>query len=136
VASVVEYRAVPLGMKSLSRVGVLEQIRAVEIGESVRVGRKMRRHPVEDQPYPVLMQHVDEVHEVLRRPVARGRREKSRRLISPRSVEGMLGDGHELDMRESHVSRVYGQRLCDISVPRQSVIVTAPPRSEMNLIDR
>ena len=47
-ASVVEDVSLPVGMESLARVGVLVEMRAVEVGEAVSVGREVRRHPVEN----------------------------------------------------------------------------------------
>ena len=45
VAAVVEDVAGPVGVKAAARIGVLEQVRAVEQPEAVRVGRKVRRAP-------------------------------------------------------------------------------------------
>ena len=47
-AAVVEDRAVPIRMEALARIGVLVEVRAVEVCQAVLVGREMRRHPVED----------------------------------------------------------------------------------------
>src|SRR5690606_19553326 len=66
VATVVEYVALPVGMKSLSRVGVLIQMSSIEIEKSVGVARKMRRHPIEDNAYTFLVEAIDQVHEILR----------------------------------------------------------------------
>ena len=69
--------------ESLLRVGMFKEVRAVEVGESVAVGREMRRHPVENYADTVLVQVVYQIHEVLRRAVARGWREVPRRLVAP-----------------------------------------------------
>ena len=50
VAPVVEDEAVPVGVVALAAVGVLVEVRPVEVGEAVLVGREVRRHPVEDDP--------------------------------------------------------------------------------------
>ena len=70
-------------MKSLARIGVLVQIRPVEVRQAVLVAGEVRRHPVEDDADAVLVQDVDEVHEILRRPVAAGRREVAGALVAP-----------------------------------------------------
>jgi hypothetical protein len=70
IAAVVEDPAVPVRVVTLPRIGMLVEMRAVEAVESVRIVRKVRRHPVEDHADAVLMQHVDEIHEILRRAVA------------------------------------------------------------------
>ena len=70
-------------METLARIGVLVQMRAVEVDQPVRIGGKVRRHPVEDDADPVPMQVIDEIHEILRCPVAGGRREIPGRLVTP-----------------------------------------------------
>ena len=96
----------------------------------------MRRHPVEDHADAVLVQHVDEVHEVLRRAVARGRREVAGRLVAPRAVERVLGHRHQLDVREAPLAHVVGERLRNVAVRRQQVAVVAPPRAQVHFVDR
>ena len=102
VASVVEDERSPVLVLALPRVGVLVEVRAVEVGQAVRVLRKMGRHPVEDDTEPGLVQ-ADRRSSVKssRRAVAAGRREVADGLIAPGAVERMLGDRQELDMRVS-----------------------------------
>ena len=61
----------------------------------------MPGHPVEDDAEPGAMAGVDQRGEIGGRAEAAGRREQAGRLIAPRAVERMLGDRHELDMREA-----------------------------------
>ena len=96
-------------MESLARVGVLVEVRAIEVGEAVLVGREVRRNPVEDYGDAVLVQVVDQVHEILRRAVARGGSEVAGGLISPGAVEGMLHHGQKFDVGESHLVDVVGE---------------------------
>ena len=56
---------------------------AVEAGQAVRVGREMRRHPVEDDAEAGRVGAVDEAREARRVAEARGRRKKAGRLIAP-----------------------------------------------------
>ena len=109
-AAVVENRAVPLGVESLARIGMLVEMRAVEVGEAVLVGRKMRRHPVQDHADPATVQVIDEIHEILRRAVARCRREVARDLVAPGAVERVLHDRHQLHVREAHFGHVIAER--------------------------
>ena len=136
VAAVIEDRAVPVGVIALARIGMLVEVRAVETIQAVLVVRKMRRHPVENHADAVLVQHVDEVHEILRRAVTRRRREIAGRLVTPRAVERMLGDRHQLDVREAHALHVLDQRLRDAAIAEECVVGAAPPRAEMQLVDR
>jgi hypothetical protein len=49
----------------------------------VRVSGKMRRHPVEDHPYAVLVQAVNQIHEVLGSSIAAGGGKVPGRLVAP-----------------------------------------------------
>ena len=106
---------------------------AVEAGEAVRIGRKVRRHPVEDHAEPGGVRAVDEAGEVLGRAETRGRREQAERLVAPRAAERMLGDRQQLEMGEAHVDGVGDQ---PVGQRRPSVLLGAHPRAEMDLVDR
>ncbi len=126
VAPVVEDARVPLRVEALARVLVLEQVRAVEVGQPVLVGRKVRGHPVEDHADAALVQVVHEVHEVLRRAVAGGRREVAGGLVAPGAVERVLGDGHQLHVREAGLDHVVGQQRRQLALARHAAVGTAP----------
>jgi hypothetical protein len=83
VAAVVELRARPLRVDAAARVGVLEEVAAVELEEPVRVGGEVRRHPVEDHPEAATVQRVDQEAQVVGRAVARRRREEAGHLVAP-----------------------------------------------------
>src|ERR1700736_6975137 len=59
-AAIVKDERLPIGMEALARVGVLEQMSAVEESEAVAVGREVRRDPVENDRDAMLVQIVDE----------------------------------------------------------------------------
>ncbi len=82
VAAVVEDEGFPVGMKTFARVGVFKQVRAVEVGQPVRVSREVRWHPVQNHPDALLVQIVH-IHEILRRTIARGGSKISCGLVSP-----------------------------------------------------
>ena len=138
VAAVIEDVGLPVGMKALARVGMLVKMRAVEVGEAVRVGREVRRHPVEDHADAVLVQVVDQVHEILRRAVARGGREVAGGLVSPGSVEGMLHHRQELDVREAQLADIFGEARRDFAIGERTIVIfgDAHPRTEMHFVDR
>ncbi len=137
VAAVVEDEAAPVRMEPLAGVGVLVEMRPVEVSEAVLVGGEVRRHPVEQNADPLLMQGVDERHEVFGRPVAAGRREVRRRLIAPGRIKRMLHDRQELDVGEAHVAGVGGQPRRDFAVGQQAprVLGRALPRAEVHFIN-
>ena len=76
---------VPVLVEALARIEMLVEGGAVEAGEAVRVGREMRRHPVEDDADAGAMQRIDEAREVLRRAVAARSARRGRAADSPRS---------------------------------------------------
>src|SRR5690625_435684 len=83
VATVVENVAFPVRVKSLARIGMFEKVGAVKIGEAMFIAWKMGRNPVEDDADPVLVQVIDQVHEILRRSVATGRGKIAGSLVAP-----------------------------------------------------
>ena len=125
-------------MESLARVGVLVQMRAVEVGEAMGVGREVRWNPVEDHADAVLVQVIDQVHEILRRAVARGGREVSSGLISPGTVEGMLHHGQELDVGEAQLSDIFGEARRGFAVGQRTIVLFwhPHPRAQMHLVNR
>ena len=70
-------------METLSRIGMLVKVRAVEVGETVCVGREVRRNPIENHTDVVPVQVVHQVHEILRRAVAGSGSEVAGGLVSP-----------------------------------------------------
>ena len=129
---------VPVLMEAFARILMLVERGAVEPREPMRIGRKMRRHPVEDDADAGGVQRVDEAREAFRRAVARGRREHAERLIAPRSAERMLGDRHQLHMGEAHVGEIRDQPV-DRDVPQRGcagVVRGAHPGGEVHLVDR
>lgn len=59
-------------MPATARILVLVERSAVEAGETMGIGREMRRHPVEDDAYAGLVAGVDEMLEVIGTAVATG----------------------------------------------------------------
>jgi len=70
-------------MLALPRVGMLVEVRAVELGQPVRILGEVRRHPIENHADPGLVAVVDEVPELVRISEAAGRRVIAGNLISP-----------------------------------------------------
>ena len=144
-APVVEDERAPVAVLALPRIGVLEERRAVELGEPERVLRKVARHPVEDDADVVLMARVDERLEVRRRTEAARRREEARDLIAPRRRVRVLHHRQELDVRVAHVLDVGNEPLGELAVGQVAIadgvaavlaIRDARPRPEMHFVDR
>src|SRR3990172_6619613 len=137
IASVVEDEAAPVLMETLARIGVLEQMGSIEETEAVLIGGEVRRDPVQKDADPVLMEQIDQVHQILRRSVAAGGREVSGGLITPRTVERMFGERQELDVGEAHLLYVLRQPRCNLSIAERAIAILGytPPGPQMDLID-
>ena len=95
---------VPVVVKAFARIGMLVERRAVEARQAVRIGGKMRRHPVEDDADAGARGSASTKRaKPSRRAEAAGRREQAERLIAPGAAERMFGDRHQLDMGEAHL---------------------------------
>jgi len=123
-------------MLALAQIGVLVEVRAVEVAEGKTVLGKMGWHPVQDHADPILVAGVHERHEILGRPVAAGWREVARHLVAPRGVQRVLGHRHQLQVRVAHLAGIGDQLIRQFAVGEKGVPVLAPPRAEMHLVDR
>src|SRR5208337_1536788 len=139
VAPVVVDERTPVLVFALARVGVLVKVRTVEKGKAVPVFGEMRRNPIQDDPESGLVGLVDKVAEVIGGAEARGGRKVAGRLVTPRTVIGMLGDGHELDMAISHVFDVLHKLLGKLTIAEPAHpdgVECALPGTEMDFVDR
>ena len=93
VPPVVEDEAAPVRVEPLLRIGVFVEVRPIEKAWSVLVGWKVGGDPVQDHANAMLMQVVNQVHEVLRSAVPAGRRKVACGLVAPGAVEGVLHNG-------------------------------------------
>ena len=83
ISAIIKYLCSPLGMLTFSRIGVLILTAAVKFRKSMRILRKMRRYPVKNNSYSILMKLIHKVHKVLRRSISRCRSIIACYLISP-----------------------------------------------------
>ena len=133
-AEVVDQR-VPVLVEALARIGMLVQRGAIEVGQAVAVGRKMRRHPVQDHAQAGFMGGLDEVAEILGRAVARGRREQADRLVAPGAIVGMLRDRQQLEVGEAQLARIGHQGLGQLAVAQPAPAVLLAPGAQVDLVD-
>ena len=83
IAAIIEDEAIPIGVDSFTRIGVLDQMGSVEKGETMLVIGKMGRYPVQDHANVVLVEAVDKVHEVPGLTVSAGGGKIPYRLVPP-----------------------------------------------------
>jgi hypothetical protein len=122
-------------MEALARVGVFEQVGAVELRQAMGIGGEVRRHPIEDHADAGLVQRVDEGLEVVRRAVARARCEIPGGLVAPRAVERMLHERQQFNVGETHAHCVLSQLLRRLTVAEPVAVFAAAPRSQVHLVD-
>ncbi len=109
---------------------------AVEIAETVRVVGKMPGHPVEQYAEIFAMAGIDQRGEIGGSAEPAGGREQAGRLIAPGAIEGMFADGKKLDMGEAEIAGIARKLLGEFAIGQPLVVALAPPRPEVNLIDR
>ena len=115
---------------------MLVQVAAVEFRQAVRIGRKVRGHPVQDHRHAHLVQRVHQELEILRRAVARGRREVTGALVAPGTIERMFGDRHQLHMGEAHAADIGRQLRGGLAIAEEAVVGMAAPRAQMQFVHR
>ena len=131
---VVDQRA-PVLVHPLARVGVLVEALPVEAGESVLVGREVGGNPVDDDVEAGAVAGGDELAEPVRRAETCRRRIEAERLVAPGSVEGMLGNRQEFEVRETEVDGVGDQCFRQAVPVEETAILVAPPGAEVNFVD-
>ncbi len=135
VAAVVEHQALPLRLEATPRVGVFVQRCAVKGGQTVGVGRKVGRHPVQQHPNAMLVQGVHQVHQVLRRTVTRRGREVTGDLVAPGAIKRVFCHRHQLDMGEVQRLAMRSQALGQFAVVQERAVVRALPRAQVHFVD-
>src|SRR5580698_6534535 len=88
-------RGVPFLMKALARVAVFIQRRAIELCQSVHVGRKVAWHPIQNDANAGRMAAIHEPREVAWLTKTGLRRVLAQDLISPGATEGVSHDGQQ-----------------------------------------
>ncbi len=130
-AAVVEDVGAPVPVLAAAGIRVLVERLAVEPCEREGVLREVTRHPVHDHADVGLVEPVDEVAQVVGVAEAAGGGEVSGDLIAPRAAERVLGERHELDVREALFGHVVDQLVGGIPVRQPG-----PPRREVHLVHR
>src|SRR5579875_14811 len=88
--AIVEDEGAPIGMLAAARIGMLIQMRTVEVAQTMPITRKMGRHPIEEDTNAALMQGVNQIHQILRRAKTASRSVVTDCLITPGSIERMF----------------------------------------------
>ncbi|MOA16824.1 hypothetical protein D3C78_1370550 [compost metagenome] len=101
----------------------------------------MRRYPIENHPEFGLVAGVDERGELVRRAIARTRRELRQQLITPRTAERVFHDRHQFDVGEAQVFDIGNQPLGQLGPGVLAghfaqIVQLALPRAGVQFVDR
>ena len=122
-------------MEPFARVLMFIQGRSVKPPQTVRIGREMSRHPVQQDAQPLAVRRLDEGAEFRRGAVADRGGIQAHRLIAPASIEGKFRNRHQLDMGEAHIGHVTDKLLGQFQIAEHPVARRPPPAAQMHLID-
>ncbi len=81
----------------------------------------MSWHPVEDYTKIVEMAGINKIHEFFRSTISAGDTEWPGHLISPRFIERMLHDRHELNMGKTELLYMRNQTFCKFTIGKETV---------------
>ena len=97
----------PIGMLTLSGIRIFKNTLSVKASQSMLIRTKVSRYPIQNDPDPVSMHQIDQVHEVFRCSIPCSRCIIAGHLVPPGSIKRMLGDPHQLDMRILHFLEIF-----------------------------
>ena len=123
-------------MLTAPAVRVFKKRRAVKVCKRIGVLRKVRRHPVHDNTDSVLVQRVNQRHQLDRLAVAAVGRIIARHLIPPGAVKRVLGQGHHLDMGIAHLFQIRHQLIDHLGIGIIAAVLLTPPGAVVHLINR
>ena len=86
----------------------------------------MSRAPVQDDTNVVSVAVADECTQLVWRAIPRSDRIESRRLIAPRRVPRVLGDGHQLEVREAELTHMRDKKRRELYQRGYSLAVASP----------
>ena len=87
--------------------------------------------------YARLVEAVDEVHEIVGRPVPARAGKIPHRLVAPGLVKGVLAHRHKLDVRVAHLLHIRHERFGELPVrqPPPALFGHPAPGAEMDLVN-
>src|ERR1700739_1841323 len=96
----------------------------------------MTRYPIEQYTNAREVTGIDKRAEIIRRPVAAGRRKQRDRLITPRAIKRIFSDRQQFNMGKAHIDDV-GQKLgSEVAIDQIPIAFKgpAPPGAKMDLV--
>src|SRR5438132_2597938 len=129
IAPEIKNERAPIRLLALARVHVFVKIGAIEFGQTMRVFREMRRHPIHDHANTGLMTAVDKMAKLVRFSEATGGRIIVCYLINPGTFEGMLRHWHQFDVGITNLAELRQKRIGSFEVTKETISLLrfAPP---------
>ena len=134
-ASEIVDRGVPVGMMAQPRVFMFVKRRAVEAAQAVRVGGKMRRHPVDQHAQAGAVGAVDKARKAFDIAEPGRGRIKPGGLVAPAGIIGIFADRQEFDMGEAHLGDIGDQPVGQRVPGEETGLRVAVPRPGMHFVD-
>lgn len=99
---------------------------------------KMRGNPVEDYPEAMLVKVINKVHEILGRTISACGCEVIAGLVSPRAIEGVLGDRQYLEVGKAKFQHVLNKARGKLAIGEPAIALFRHPfpGTKMKFIDR
>jgi len=137
VAAVIVNERAPIGMSALARVGMFEEMSAVELREAVRIAWEMGRGPIKKNADAFLVAAVDEVHEISGSAETAGGGVVAEGLIAPGAVKRMLHDGEKFDVRVAELLHVGEELFGEFAIREPAIVFfrNPAPRAKMDFVD-
>src|SRR5260370_971556 len=110
-------------MRALARVGVLVEMRAVELSEAVSVAGEMRGRPIENHTESGLVTAIHKFHKFGGSAVAAGGGKIAQGLVAPGAVIRMLHDGEQLDVGVTEILDVGDELVAELAVAEPAIVI-------------
>ena len=121
VLSIIKYLGSPIRMLALSWICIFIQCLSVKICQTCGILRKMRRYPVQNHTYSILMEVVHHILEIFRCTISGCRCIVANHLIAPGTIKWMLGNPHQFHMCIPHVLYILCQFMGEFTIIVKSI---------------
>src|ERR1700693_6066321 len=137
VSTVIKDQGTPISMFTLAGISVFVKMGSIEQSETMRILWEMSGNPVDDDAESVFVSTIDKMPKLIGVPEPARRGEVAGNLIAPGSIEGMLGDRHQFEMRITQVLHIRDQTIGEADIAQESITFfwNPGPRSKMNFVD-
>ena len=134
-AAKVEYNGTPVCVFTFSGVFMFVQGSSVKTPKTVLVLWKMCRHPVYNDTNTCPVEPVHQEAEIIRLPKTLCRCVHTDGLITPGTIERMLGHRHQFHMRKVHLLDIGHQIISQFSVGQELIVFTTSPGTKVHLVN-